>query len=100
MDFGVVKARTREVLEEIGLSRIFSNGYSFLTEVLYKCQKQGWRIGEVPIIFEDRRRGTSKISRQEIARAIYTVMRLFVHRLLGLVPTRASQRERERLWNK
>ncbi|MDP2953114.1 MAG: glycosyltransferase, partial [Chloroflexota bacterium] len=90
----------REVLEEIGLPHIFSNGYSFLTEVLYKCQKQSWRIGEVPIIFEDRRRGTSKISRQEIFRAIYTVLRLLVHRLLGLVPTQASRREREKLWNK
>lgn len=90
----------REVLEGIGLDHIFSNGYSFLTEVLYKCQKLGHRIGEVPIIFEDRRRGTSKISRQEIFRAVYTVLRLFVHRLLGAIPTQASRRERKRLWNK
>lgn len=66
----------RQVLESIDLDQIFSNGYSFLIEMLYKCQQRGYRVGEVPIIFEDRRRGLSKISRQEIIKAIYTVLRL------------------------
>ncbi len=90
----------REVLERVGLDNIFSNGYSFLIEILYKCQQQGHRIGEIPIVFEDRRRGSSKISRQEIFMAIYTVLRLFFHRLLGALPSQASQREREKLWKK
>lgn len=66
----------REVLQAIDLDQIFSDGYSFLVEMLYKCQQRGYRVGEVPIIFEDRRRGTSKISRQEIFKAVYTVLRL------------------------
>jgi dolichol-phosphate mannosyltransferase len=66
----------RQVLESIGLDHIFSDGYSFLVEMLYKCQQQGYRIAEVPIIFEDRRKGASKISRQEIFKAMYTVFRL------------------------
>lgn len=66
----------RCVLESIDLDRILSNGYSFLLELLYACQLQGWRIGEVPILFADRRHGTSKISRQEIFKALYTVLRL------------------------
>lgn len=72
----------RRVLESLALDRIFSNGYSFLIEILYKCVSQGWRVGEVPIIFEDRQRGRSKISQWEIARALYTVLRLSKDRFL------------------
>ena len=73
----------RRVLESIPLDDIFSSGYSFLVEMLYMCQRRGWQIGEVPIIFEDRRKGTTKISRQEVLKAQYTVYRLFVRRLRG-----------------
>ncbi|MFQ6000659.1 MAG: polyprenol monophosphomannose synthase [Anaerolineae bacterium] len=66
----------REVLESIDLDTIFSDGYSFLIEMLYRSQKMGHKIEEVPIIFEDRRRGASKISRGEILKALYTVIRL------------------------
>jgi dolichol-phosphate mannosyltransferase len=70
----------REVLQSIQLDLIFSNGYSFLIEMLYKCQQIGYSVGEVPIIFENRHRGTSKISRSEIYKAMYTVLRLAVGR--------------------
>ena len=73
----------REVLESIPLDQVFSNGYSFLVEMLFMCQRRGWRIGEVPIIFEDRRKGATKISRNEVLKAQYTVARLFVRRLLA-----------------
>lgn len=66
----------RTVLESIALDEIVSNGYSFLIEMLYRCQRQGWSIGEIPIVFENRQRGASKISKTEIARAMQTVMRL------------------------
>lgn len=78
----------REVLESIPLGQIFSNGYSFLVEMLFMCQRRGWSVGEVPIVFEDRRKGQTKISRQEIYRAIYTVLRLFVRRVRGGEPRR------------
>jgi dolichol-phosphate mannosyltransferase len=71
----------REVLESIELDEIFSDGYSFLIEMLYKCQRRGWEIGEVPIIFEDRRHGASKISHREILKALYTVLCLGWERL-------------------
>ena len=71
----------RQVLESINLDTILSNGYSFLIEMLYRCQRKGWRVGEVPILFENRRRGASKISRQEILRAMQTVLRLGRERL-------------------
>lgn len=73
----------RRVLESLPLGAIFSNGYSFLIEMLFLVQQAGFRIGEVPIVFEDRRRGKSKISRQEIVRALYTVLRLTWRRLAG-----------------
>ncbi len=76
------------VLRSIPLDQIFSSGYSFLVEMLFVCQRRGWDIGEVPIIFEDRRKGTTKISRQEVFRAQYTVFRLFLRRLFRPKPTR------------
>ncbi len=79
----------REALETIPLDQIFSNGYSFLIEMLFLCQRRGWQVGEVPIIFEDRRKGTTKISRQEIFKAQYTVFRLFLRRLRRTEPRRA-----------
>jgi dolichol-phosphate mannosyltransferase len=74
----------REVLESIDLDAILSNGYSFLIEMLYRCQRQGWRVDEVPILFENRRRGASKVSKQEITKAIYTVLRLGTERVRSL----------------
>ena len=76
----------REVLESIPLDQIFSSGYSFLVEMLYLCQQRGWTIGEVPILFEDRRKGTTKISRNEIVKAQYTLLRLFLRRMRGAGP--------------
>jgi dolichol-phosphate mannosyltransferase len=66
----------REVLQTIDLDAIFANGYSFLIELLFYVQRRGFQIGEVPIVFEDRRRGTSKISQAEVWRALQTVGRL------------------------
>jgi glycosyltransferase involved in cell wall biosynthesis len=71
----------REVLESIELDQIFSNGYSFLVEMIFKCQQLGFSVGEIPIIFANRERGTSKISQTEIFKAMYTVARLTVSRL-------------------
>jgi len=66
----------RVVLESIPLDEIASEGYSFLIEMLYRCQRQGWHMGEVPIVFENRQRGASKISKIEILKAMQTVLRL------------------------
>jgi glycosyltransferase involved in cell wall biosynthesis len=53
-----------------------SSGYSALVELLTRCERAGLRIVELPITFTDRTRGESKISRQEIFRAMATVLRL------------------------
>jgi dolichol-phosphate mannosyltransferase len=84
-----------ELLRRVNFSGIRSNGYSFLIEMLYHCQQADATIGEVPIIFEDRQRGTSKISQAEILRALGTVWRMSLNRV-GLrsasVPLRSSRK--------
>jgi glycosyltransferase involved in cell wall biosynthesis len=66
----------REVLETIDLDGIFSSGYSFLIEMAFHCQREGFHIGEVPITFVNRTEGASKINRLEIYKAFYTLLRL------------------------
>jgi glycosyltransferase involved in cell wall biosynthesis len=66
----------RQVLEGVGLDEIKADGYSFLIEMLYRVQRLGWRVGETPILFENRRQGVSKISQDEIIKALWTVLRL------------------------
>ena len=51
----------RTALQEIGLENIRSNGYSFQVEMAYLCEKLGFRMVEIPIHFEDRRIGHSKL---------------------------------------
>jgi dolichol-phosphate mannosyltransferase len=55
---------------------IESDGYAFQEEVLFHCEKWGLRIEEVPIVFRDRRRGSSKLSRKDIAEFFSVVWRL------------------------
>jgi len=56
------KCWRREVLEAIDLSAIHSGGYVFQIEMAYLAEKLGFRVLEVPIYFEDRRIGRSKMS--------------------------------------
>jgi dolichol-phosphate mannosyltransferase len=69
------------VLKSLPLDDFVSDGYSFLVEMLYHCQRKGWNIGEVAIVFENRQRGSSKISKTEILKAMQTVARLGWERL-------------------
>jgi len=71
----------RDVLAEMDLDGIKASGYSFLIEMLYRVRRRGWRVGEVPIIFENRRLGMSKISKDEVFKALGTVVRLARARL-------------------
>ena len=64
------------VLERIGLGRVVAQGYSFQIEMVFRCVLLGYPIVEVPIRFEDRVAGVSKVSRNEIIRALTGVIRL------------------------
>ncbi len=65
-----------DVLRVIGLETVFSSGYSFQVEMVTRFQRRGSPIGELPIIFDNRRLGRSKISRMEIIKSFYTILRL------------------------
>jgi dolichol-phosphate mannosyltransferase len=90
------RAYRRAVLESIALDEIVSDGYSFLIEMLYRCQRQGWRVGEVPIVFENRQRGASKISKTEILKAMQAVVRLSWERAggrFGVLPAVSERKQ-------
>jgi len=56
------KCWRRSTLEGIGLDRVASNGYVFQVEMAYLTEKLGYRFFEIPIHFEDRRLGDSKMT--------------------------------------
>ena len=57
-----------------------SQGYSFQIEMVYRARRLGYKIVEVPIKFEDRIAGASKVSENEVRRALMTVLRLSLGR--------------------
>lgn len=73
---GGFKAFRREVLEQIALDRVESEGYSFQIEMNLRVWKRGFRIGEIPIVFVDRTTGESKMSKRIIREAVWRVWKL------------------------
>ncbi len=63
----------KKVLEGLGYKEVKSNGYSFQIEMKYRALKNGFKVLEVPIIFEDRRVGQSKMSLKIVLEALYRV---------------------------
>lgn len=78
-------------LAEIDLSAVRSRGYSFMEEILYWCKTVGCRMGETPILFENRRAGTSKINSKEAIKALQIILELGLGRLLGRGTRRAAK---------
>ena len=76
------KCFRREVLEHIELDDVRSDGYAFQIEMNFRCWQKGYRLREIPIIFVDRRSGTSKLSRGVINEAVWIVWWLRLQRLL------------------
>lgn len=66
----------RDALAQIPLDRVFSDGYAFLVEMLFRASRAGCRIGEVPIIFVERRQGQSKVSKAVLLESLITPWRL------------------------
>lgn len=69
-----------DALRRIDLATVLAEGYSFQVEMLVRVLRSGGHVAEIPIIFEERRHGRSKISRTEVLLAIQTVLRLAVER--------------------
>jgi len=73
---GGFKCFKREVLETIDVNQLRSNGYSFQIETTYKTFLNGFKIKELPIVFEDRRVGQSKMSSKIFIEALWMVIKL------------------------
>ena len=70
------KAFRRQVLEALDLDNVRSNGYSFQIEVTHRAHQMGFKIKETPIIFYDRKVGTSKMSSRIVFEAMLVVWRI------------------------
>ena len=70
------KCYRRRVLETIPLDKIRFKGYAFQIEMKFTAYKIGFKIKEVPVIFVNRREGTSKMSGGIFGEAFFGVMRL------------------------
>lgn len=74
---------SREAIARLPLDHIVSDGYSFQVETLYLALEAGCTVTEVPIIFVERRVGTSKISGAVIRESFFTPWRMAFRRLSG-----------------
>ena len=74
---GGFKCFKRRVLEEIGLEKIESNGYSFQLEMNHRMWMAGFSIVEIPITFSERRAGYSKISGSIAVESVKMVLKLW-----------------------
>jgi dolichol-phosphate mannosyltransferase len=70
---GGFKCFRRRVLEAIDLPSVQCSGYAFQIELTYRAIRRGFRVVEIPIVFEDRRVGQSKMSRRIVLEAIVKV---------------------------
>ena len=66
----------KSALASLPLDAFFSDGYSFLVEMLFVAHRRGCRIAEVPITFVERREGESKVSRAVLLESAVTPWRL------------------------
>jgi dolichol-phosphate mannosyltransferase len=73
---GGFKCIRREVLEAIDLGSVRADGYVFQIEVTYRALIAGFAVTEVPIVFPDRRMGTSKMSPRIALEAMWLVPQL------------------------
>jgi dolichol-phosphate mannosyltransferase len=80
---GGFKCFRRQVVEAINWGRIGASGYSFQIEVNYAVWKKGLRICEIPIVFTDRQRGTSKMSSKIIREALLLLWKIRLRGLFG-----------------
>ena len=82
---GGFKCFRREVLEAIDLDKVKSNGYAFQIEMTFKAWKKGFKVKEIPIIFVDRVKGKSKMSKKIVREAVTMVWKLRLKSIFGLL---------------
>ncbi len=70
---GGFKCFRREVLEQLDLAAVGTDGYGFQIEMTYRAIRAGFRVAEVPILFRERRVGASKMSTRIALEAFWKV---------------------------
>ena len=80
---GGFKAWKSEVLKNIDLDSVTSQGYSFQIEMNFRAWTKGYKLKELPIIFSDRTIGQSKMSKKIVYEAIFMVWRLRIWKIFG-----------------
>ncbi|MBX9623743.1 MAG: polyprenol monophosphomannose synthase [Gemmataceae bacterium] len=80
---GAFRCYRVDTLRAADLGAVRSRGYSFQQEVLLRCHQAGARLGEVPIVFENRRAGASKVNKREAARSIGMIVYLGLRNFFG-----------------
>ena len=79
------KCFNRKVLENINFNRVKSSGYSFQIEMNFRVWKKGYSLKEIPIVFEERSEGKSKMSKDIVFEAVFMVWKLKILSFLGLL---------------
>lgn len=81
---GAYRCYRVSMLRNARLDRTRSQGYSFQQEVLFRCHLAGAKLGEHPIIFENRRAGKSKVNWREAARSMTMILWLGTTHFFGI----------------
>lgn len=76
---GGYKCFRRRALAAMDLSTVRSNGYSFQIELTHRIWRRGGKVVEVPIIFTDRFKGSSKMSKAIVREATWMVWKLWLN---------------------
>ena len=65
----------RQVLVDINLDRLISTGPSIVSEILYKAKQKGFSTHEIPIVFEDRKKGSTKLNLMTLIKTLFMVLK-------------------------
>jgi dolichol-phosphate mannosyltransferase len=88
---GGYRAFRRQVLEELDLEDVASQGYCFQIDLAWRALQAGFRVREVPITFVERERGASKMHGAIVGEALWRVSRWGVERVLRRGPSRSMR---------
>ncbi|MGA0334255.1 MAG: polyprenol monophosphomannose synthase [Kiritimatiellia bacterium] len=77
---GGYNAYRNEMLRQLPLSQVNSQGYSFQIEMKHLAWRKGFRVTEIPILFTERREGKSKMSAGIVREALWIVWKLVLRR--------------------
>lgn len=79
-------------LRDLDLDSLVSTGPFIITEVLYRCHRQHYRIGEIPVVLRDRKAGKTKLKNSVLVAYLFKVIKLRLSERIA--PASRKQKER------